>query len=192
MISLCCFAAFQIRDPIIEVVILISSCGRRLFAYSAVHSCAHVFCGLETYCHHIHAPINVLLCSRSRNHRPPCFFGVQTVSHFTNAHFLFCPVDPHKKLRCRVLIFLSTISTQQEPRRDKWAWIVRLPLLGQASLPCWEFCMSMMISGFQFSQWVVTRMYALRLSLSVEFPNNEMGVWLERIHWFWLWFFEWL
>lgn len=106
--ALCCFAALQIRKLISVLVILISSSGGRLFTYFVVHSLAHGVCGLDTQRHHNLAPINVLLCWGSHSPKPPYFFSMQTVAHFTSAHLQFCPEEPQRKLPCMSLIFLST------------------------------------------------------------------------------------
>lgn len=108
IISLCCLATFQIKDPAPTFVNRIRSSISRLFAYFAIQRIAQGVCSAEIHFHQRRAPMKTLLCWGSRSPVPLELFERQTVAHFTSAHFLFCLEFPHIKVLWRCLICLST------------------------------------------------------------------------------------
>ena len=88
---------FQMWEPLICPDIRIWSLSCQLFAYFCFQSLAHGVADSFSHLHQSFFPKTLLRVSGSWSPKPPCFLGLQILSHVTKAHFFLVSSLPQRK-----------------------------------------------------------------------------------------------
>jgi len=102
-------ALFQIAEPLICPIILISFSSCHSLAYLCFQRFAQGDCISFSHPHQILAPRTLFRIPGSWRPKPPWDLGLHTLSHATRAHFFFSSPFPQRKYLLMFLILVTTL-----------------------------------------------------------------------------------